>query len=178
MNWSELLPLRSYSSILAMPFMSLSVSCNLPRRDRCDMSNPLPVSDKIRLDSRSRNSLRIVPDKHCSSVKIRTLKGVRNKPAGIPLGQAGIRFADQHKPGFDDYRYIEIKFNKDESVYQSFDTRSLYLSNFEIDLQDFIGDFKAVMQEWRERCDPIQNFRDLQRNPRIRVKSTTIIDPE
>lgn len=130
-----------------------------------------------------------VPNKHSgnSSIRVRTLKGTRDKPAGIPLDQSGLRYADQQQTElFDDYQSIEIEFDFDQGkLLRPFSHLQINLYPLclppidvrnRVDAEKFLAHFQEYVAEWKQRCVPVDNFRELQRNRTITVSSTTTFE--
>lgn len=103
--------------------------------------------------------VRFVPNKHTgtSAIRVRTLKGTRSMPAGIPLDRRGIRYGDQERAeaGFEDFQSLEFEFDCED------------------DAATFTAHFKEYVADWRRRCAPVEGFRELQRSRRITVSSRT-----
>ncbi len=90
-----------------------------------------PVSDRISLlrhpksgllhsKPQQRTRVRIVPSKKSgsSAIRVRTLRGTRDTPAGIPLDGGGLRHAEQERgEGFDDFQSIEVEFDCEEGMF-------------------------------------------------------------
>lgn len=145
------------------------------------------VSDRIKIEPTSRgrgpgNRLRIVPNKRSGSatVRLRKIEGFHGRKAGIPLDQSGMRYADQLGAGFDDYASIQIDFYaakcKPSPVHVC--PPPVIDVCLDTDASDFIDDFGKQLAAWEERCAPVEEFRQLQRNRKITVSSTTTFDPE
>ena len=67
-----------------------------------------------------------VPNRHSgsSSIRVRILKGTREKPASIPLDRSGIRFPVQERPKlFEDYQSIVIEFETKKGKLSPFQSR-------------------------------------------------------
>ena len=45
-----------------------------------------------------------------------------------------------------------------------------------IDATAFIDHFKVYVAKWRQRCAPVDEYRELQRNRRITVSSKTLFE--
>ena len=64
--------------------------------------------------------MRLVPSKRSgsSAIRVRTLSGTRDTPAGIPLDGGGLGHAEQERgDGFDDFQSIEVEFDCEEGKY-------------------------------------------------------------
>lgn len=92
--------------------------------------NPPPVSDRISLlrpkggllhsKSQVRTRVRLVPSKRSgsSAIRVRTLKGTRDTPAGIPLDGGGLGHAEQERgEEFEDFQSIEVEFDCEDCKY-------------------------------------------------------------
>lgn len=63
--------------------------------------------------------MRLIPNKKSGSttLRVRTLKGTRNIPAGIPLDGAGMRHAEEEQGKlFEDFRHIEVEFDCEKGM--------------------------------------------------------------
>lgn len=50
-----------------------------------------------------------------SAIRVRTLKGTRDTPAGIPLDGGGLGHAEQERgDGFEDFQSIKVEFDCEE----------------------------------------------------------------
>ena len=61
--------------------------------------------------------MRLEPSKKSggSTIRVRTLSGTRDTPAGIPLDGGGLGHADQERgDGFEDFQSIEVEFDCEE----------------------------------------------------------------
>ena len=79
---------------------------------------------------KKKTHVRLIPNRYsgASAIRVRTLKGTRCMPAGIPLDRRGIRYGDQERAdgGFEDFQSIEFEFECEAgmSCVYSFDTFS------------------------------------------------------
>ena len=67
--------------------------------------------------------MRLVPSKRSggSAIRVRTLRGTRDTPAGIPLDGGGLGYAEQERgEGFEDFQSIEVEFDCEEGNYAFF----------------------------------------------------------
>ena len=72
----------------------------------------------------------LVPSKRSgsSAIRVRTLSGTRDTPAGIPLDGGGLGHAEQERgEGFEDFQSIEVEFDCEEGDYAS--SHSLVLAS-------------------------------------------------
>ena len=92
--------------------------------------NPPPVSDRISLlrpkggflnsKPQVRTRVRLVPSKRSgsSAIRVRTLRGTRDTPAGIPLDGGGLGHAEQERgEEFEDFESIEVEFDCEDGKY-------------------------------------------------------------
>jgi hypothetical protein len=75
-----------------------------------------PVQSEASRPSKRHKSVVISPKKgdRVQYLKIRVIRGTRTNPAGIPLDQAGLRFADQGSTLFNDYKSLRIDFVEED----------------------------------------------------------------
>ena len=111
-----------FSMYLVLQALILSLTINLP-----------PVSDRISLlrpkcgllhsKPQVRTRLRLVPSKKSgsSAIRVRTLRGTRDTPAGIPLDGGGLGHAEQERGDeFEDFQSIEVEFDCENGKYDPF----------------------------------------------------------
>ena len=64
---------------------------------------------------------------------MRTLRGTRDTPAGIPLDGGGLGQAEQEGgDGFEDFQSIEVEFDSEEGKYDPYFLRSSFASEHRI----------------------------------------------
>ncbi|KAI0130314.1 hypothetical protein BJ170DRAFT_310914 [Xylariales sp. AK1849] len=114
----------------------------------------VPPSPKLSFRPRSpqKHSLCIAPDKAKGDDKIR-LHQIRDG-AGIPLDLNGLLYKDLYGSGFVEYKTLQLDFYSKEGC------------------ESFRQDFNEFRDDWDAHLESPRKEMDVQRDPRIRIKSS------